>query len=227
LRGLRSAAAERYPTMGELLEALGRDPRETRTKWAIGAAVVAMPLAVGLGVWQMRADQRAVCDGAAERLAGTWEIHAAYQPEGPRQAQIHAAFLRTGKGYAADVYETVSRALTGYARNWAKMYKETCQATAVRHEQSEDVLDLRMSCLQERLNGFRALTEVFADATGDVVENAVSASNALSTLDRCADIPTLRAVVRPPDDPSTVARVSDMRQRLAETKARFDAGRWK
>ena len=44
-----------------------------------------------------------MCDGARERLAGTWELHASDQPEGPRQAEIHAAFLRTGKSYAADV----------------------------------------------------------------------------------------------------------------------------
>ena len=107
------------------------------------------------------------------------------------------------------------------------MYKQTCEATHVRHEQSDDVLDLRMSCLNERLNGFHALTDVFADATGEVVENAVSATNALASLDRCADVPTLRAVIRPPDDPGSVAKVAELRKRLAEAKARFDAGRWK
>jgi tetratricopeptide (TPR) repeat protein len=186
-----------------------------------------MPVVVGLGVRQTLSGQRAICDGAAERLAGTWEIRGADQPEGPRQAQIHAAFLHTGKSYAADVYETVSRALTGYAQNWANMYKATCEATSIHHDQSPEVLDLRMSCLQERLAGFHALTDVFAEATGEVVEKAVSASNALATLDRCADVPTLRAVVRPPDDPTTVGHVADLRGRLAATKARFDAGRWK
>jgi tetratricopeptide (TPR) repeat protein len=117
--------------------------------------------------------------------------------------------------------------LTGYAQSWTNMYKQTCEATQIRHEQSPEVLDLRMSCLNERLNGFRALTDVFADASGEVVENAVSATNALSTLDRCNDVPTLRAVVKPPDDPATVARVEELRKRLAELKARFDAGQWK
>ena len=227
LRGLRSAPVERYPSMAELLAALGKDPRATRRKWAIWAAVAFVPLAVGFGVRQSLIDRRALCEGAGEKLAGIWDLHPPDQPEGPRQSQIHAAFMRTGKSYAADVYETVTRALTGYAQSWTNMYKQTCEATQVRHEQSADVLDLRMSCLNERLNGFRALTDVFADATGEVVENAVSATNALSTLDRCADVPTLRAVIRPPDDPGTVARVAELRKRLAETKARFDAGRWK
>ena len=227
LRGLRSAPAERFPSMAEMLEALEKDPRATRRKWAVWAAVALLPVAVGVGVRQSVVDRRALCDGAGEKLGGIWDLHPPDQPESPRQSQIHAAFLRTGKSYAADVYETVTRALTGYAQNWANMHKETCEATHVRHEQSDDVLDLRMSCLQERLNGFHALTDVFADATGEVVENAVSASNALATLDRCADVPTLRAVIRPPDDPVTAAKVAEMRKRLAETKARFDAGSWK
>ncbi len=135
--------------------------------------------------------------------------------------------MRTGKSYAADVYETVTRALTKYAQSWSSMYRETCEATHVRHEQSEDVSDLRMSCLQDRLAGFRALTDVFTDATGEVVENAVSATNALASLDRCADVPTLRAVIRPPDDQATATKVEQMRRRLADLKARLDAGRWK
>ena len=227
LRGLRSAPAERYPSMTELLQALGRDPRATRRKWAVGAAVAMLPLAVGLGVRQSLIDRRALCDGAGEKLAGIWDLHPPDQPEGPRQSQIHAAFMRTGKSYAADVYETVTRALTGYAQSWTTMYKQTCEATQVRGEQSPDVLDLRMSCLNERLNGFRALTDVFADATGEVVENAVSATTALATLDRCADVATLRALIRPPDDPATVAKVADLRRQLAGAKARFDAGSWK
>ncbi len=60
-----------------------------------------------------------------------------------------------------------------------------------------------MSCLQERLGGLRALTDVFSEANGDVVENAVSAANALGSLDRCADVPLLRSIVRPPEDPAT------------------------
>ncbi len=227
LRGLRSAPAERFPSMAEMLDALGRDPRAARKKWMVGAAVALLPLAVGLGVRQSVVDRRALCIGGGDKLAGIWDLHPPDQPEGPRQSQIHAAFLRTGKSYAADVYETVTRALTGYAQSWANMYQQTCEATQLRHEQSPEVLDLRMSCLQERLSGFHALTDVFANATAEIVENAVSATNALATLDRCADVPTLRAVIRPPDDPATVARVGELRQRLAEMKARFDAGQWK
>ena len=135
--------------------------------------------------------------------------------------------MQTGKSYAPDVFVTVSRALTTYAQNWANMYKETCEATEVRREQSAEVLDLRMSCLQERLGGVRALTTVFSGADGEVVEKAVGAVNSLELLDRCANVPLLRAVVRPPEDPPTREKTNNLRQRLVALKARFDAGQWK
>ena len=97
----------------------------------------------------------------------------------------------------------------------------------MRGEQSAEVLDLRMTCLQERLGGLRALTDVFSEANGEVVENAVSAANTLGSLDRCADVPLLRSIVRPPEDSATRARVAALRHRLAAVKALFDAGRYR
>jgi len=173
------------------------------------------------------ADRPPVCSSGADRLAHVWELTSPDWPEGPAQKRIHTAFLRTGKSYAADVYETVSRSLSDYAARWSNLYRETCEATQLRHEQSPEVLDLRMSCLNQRLNGLRALGQVFETATGEVVENAVSASGALASLDRCSNIPLLRAVVPPPDDPVIRAKVNEVRQGLADLKARFDAGRWR
>jgi len=107
------------------------------------------------------------------------------------------------------------------------MYKEACEAAVVHKAQSTETMDLRMECLNERLGGLRALTDVFASANEEVVGNAVSAANALGSLDRCADVPVLRAIIRPPDDPETRKKVNDLRERVAELKAKFDAGRSK
>jgi serine/threonine protein kinase/tetratricopeptide (TPR) repeat protein len=229
LRGLRPTVSERFASMNELLEAFAKDPAVKRRKAV--AAGLAAALAVGLvvGGRQVMPDRRAVCGGGPAKLAGVWELTRPGQTSSAlaRQTRIRKAFLHTGKGYASNVYNTVDRVLTTYAESWAAMYQEACEATQVRGEQSAEVLDLRMSCLQERLGGMRALTDLFAEATGDVVENAVNAANALGSLDRCADVPLLRSVVRPPEDPSTRARVADLRRRLAGLKARYDAGRWK
>jgi len=230
LRGLRPDAAERYPSMKELLEALERDPASGRRRLALAVAAVALPLLVGLGVRHSLADRPPVCGGAVERMAGIWEplpVSARGVTEPARRAAIRKAFLGTGKTYAADVYASVSRILTAYTAAWTNMYREACEATHVRGEQSDEVLDLRMSCLGDRLSGLRALTQVFGEASGEVVEHAVSAANALGSLERCADVGLLRSVVKLPEDPETRARVDDIRRRVAQVKALFDAGRWR
>jgi tetratricopeptide (TPR) repeat protein len=227
LRGLRSNADERFPSMKALLEALEKDPAVARRRRLAMAAAALLPLAVGLGVRQSLASHQAVCGSGADRLAGVWELSPSGGGESPRQAAIHKAFLASGKAYAAGAYASVKRLLTSYAEAWSSMYREACEATNVRREQSAEVLDLRMSCLQERLGGLRALTDVYSAASGEVVENAVSAANALGALERCADVPLLRSVVRPPEDPSTRARVDDLRRRLADEKAHFEAGSWR
>jgi serine/threonine protein kinase len=227
LRGLRPQAADRYPSMHDLIEALGKNPRAARHRVMAAGALALVPLALAIGVHQSLANHKSICGGGPARLGGIWDLAGSGEPEPARAAQIRGAFLHTGKNYASDVYVTVNRILTGYAQSWARMYREACEATQVRGEQSAEVLDLRMSCLQERLGGLRALTDVFSEATGEVVENAVGAANNLGSLDRCADVPLLRSVVRPPEDPATQARVADLRHQLAGMKALFDSGRYR
>ena len=226
LRGLRPQAQDRYPSMQELIEELGKNPRTARRRAAVGAAGVVMAVGLVFGLHQSLANHRSICSAGPSHLAGIWDLPSDTGASPARAAAVRTAFLRTGKSYASDVYTTVSRILTGYAQSWARQYREACEATQVRGEQSAEVLDLRMTCLQERLGRLRALTDVFTDANGDVVENAVSAANNLATLDRCEDIPLLRSVVRPPDDPTTRAVVAGLDRRLAQLKALFDAGRY-
>jgi tetratricopeptide (TPR) repeat protein len=227
LRGLMPRAKDRWPSMEALLEALGKDPSVQRRKWIAAAGGMMLIGGVFLGGRAIIGDQNQVCSGGPPKLAGIWDLPKPGEPEPARHAQIRKAFMATGKSYAPDVFATVSRALTTYAQNWANMYKEACEATQVRRDQSADVMDLRMECLQERLGGVRALTEVFSDASSEIVENAVRAANSLEPLDRCANVPLLRAVIRPPDDPATRAKAADLRNRLADIKAQFAAGRWK
>ena len=100
LRGLRSAPAERYPSMGELLAALGKDPRAARRKWVVWAAVAMLPVVVGLGVHQSLVDRRALCDGAGEKLTGHLGPAPARPARGPaavadsRRVHAHREELR-------------------------------------------------------------------------------------------------------------------------------------
>jgi tetratricopeptide (TPR) repeat protein len=137
---------------------------------------------------------------------------------------VRQAFRQTGKPYASDTFWSVDRLLQDYLVRWSAMYTDSCEATHVRGEQSEEVLDLRTACLRDRLDGVRSLTQLLAHADGAVIDNAVGAASALGSLERCADPRLLRNVLPPPDDIATREQVGKLRGGMADAKALHDAG---
>jgi eukaryotic-like serine/threonine-protein kinase len=222
MRGLRIKPEERHPSMTELLAALESDPARSRRLWWMGAGAAALVTilvgAAGASVVRSRNQNRALCQGAAERLTGVWD--------GDRKRAAHAAFVAVDKPYAEDAYQRVERVLDAYAAGWTTMQTESCKATRIRGEQSAELLDLRTACLDRRLDELRAETDLFAHADAKVVENAVQAAGALTSLDECANVVSLRAPVPEPTDPSARARIKDVRKRLAEAKALLEAGKY-
>jgi serine/threonine protein kinase/tetratricopeptide (TPR) repeat protein len=222
LRGLRTDPEQRFPSMAALLAALQNDPAVRRRKWLTAGAAAAAMVAVALGVHRLGGNQRTMCAGASERLAGIWEPAGAASA---RKDAIRLAFARSGRSYAQQAFTGIGRLLDDYAARWTGMYREACEATHLRGEQSAEVLDLRMACLQDRLGNLRALSDLFTSADGAVVENAVVAAGALPALDRCADVALLKAVVKPPGDPAKHRRVDQLRDETARLVALRDAGR--
>jgi len=228
LRGLATKRDDRFPAMEALLAALARDPARQRRRMLIGAALGTLLLAGG--AFGQRALQRSgalLCKNVGERLAAVWEA-----PDGdpaaprPRRDGVRAAFLATGARHAGGIFERTAAILDGYAKRWIDMYGETCEATHVRGDQSADVLDLRMDCLNRNRDSFRALTDLLAKADAEMLGKAIDAANALPEVARCADVAVLRAVLPPPRDPAARAQVARLRARTAEARALGDAGRW-
>ena len=77
-----------------------------------------------------------------------------------RKARCARRSRKTGKPYAADAFAAVTRALDGYRCAWVAMHTDACEATRVRGKQSAELLDLRMECLQRRLDDVRAMVDV-------------------------------------------------------------------
>jgi serine/threonine-protein kinase len=214
----RLAAAEATPARGWLLRRWLRAwqwlvRRRAAFATALGIATVS---AIAVRGFQI-AERPALCRGAQVRLAGVWDSAV--------KATVEKAFLQTHKPYAGAALASVTQALDLFERLWTGMYKEACEATHVRGDQSTEVLDLRMGCLTERLGEVKALTAVLGDADGEVVQNAVNAVGAIARLDRCADVPQLRAVIKLPESPARRAKVDDLRVRIAALKAFYDLGR--
>jgi tetratricopeptide (TPR) repeat protein len=218
LRGLAVDPAVRWESMDALIAALSRDRARQRRRW-LGGAALAGALIAGFVAVRVPRTAESICRGGPARLAGAWEPDDGNSAAVSRRAATRAAFVKTGVASAADTWDRAARLLDRYTADWLRMYGDTCAATHLRGEQSAEVLDLRMACLRERLGRVKALTDIFVDANATVIENAVQAASNLPTLDRCADVTLLRAVMPPPEDPKARARLESLRLDLARVQA--------
>jgi tetratricopeptide (TPR) repeat protein len=215
-RGMSFDPEGRYPTMQPLLRELGHD--RARRRLQLGAVALGLVLAAGGAVaYRLLSDRRLLCAAGPSKWAEAWN---------PGRARaVERAFAATGKPYAPAAAAEVSRALAAFGRAWTAMHREACEATRRRGEQSEDLLERRMLCLDARLRDVRALGDRFAAADPEVVERAPRAVHQLGDLATCADAAALSSQVRPPRDPAERARVAALRGQLAEVKALGSAGR--
>ncbi|WP_428262055.1 protein kinase domain-containing protein [Haliangium sp.] len=222
LRGLSRAPASRYPGMAELLAELRRGlERRLRVQMGLWAALGAVGLiAIGGGAlyaFHRIDDGRARCERERVHAAQVWNDEV--------EDAVLAAFLATGRPHAGTSVSHVSALFDDYVSRWTSARVEACEATHVRGEQSESLLDLRMSCLDDRMRWLGALARVFA-RTSDaaVVDRAVDAAYALPELDPCADEGRLLEVHPPPQDPEQRRQVEEVGALLDEAAARLQAG---
>ncbi len=217
-RGLRPDPADRWPSMKELLAAITPpDPRgRLGVLWGIAGATLVAASVTSMFVWQQR--HAALCSGAQEELAGVWDED--------RRTRAESAVLGTGLGYAQGVWERVGPAVDDYAARWIAAHAETCEATALRGEQSTEVMDLRMNCLRKAKVALAASTTALVDADDRTVEKAHALVTSLPRLERCDDVEALQSEVPLPDDEDDRAAVRAIESTLATANTQLEIGRY-
>jgi eukaryotic-like serine/threonine-protein kinase len=224
LRGLSTNPDARWPSMDALIAELLRDPRRRRRQIAWAAVVGAVVCGVvALSAVQLTRRARATCSGGPDRMAGIWEGADRAGP-GSRREMVRAAISRSGTEGPEQVWERISTALDRHATRWLAAYRDACEATHVRGEQSEDVLDLRMACLSDNLDSTRALTELISSGDRAVMDHAGEATSSLEDLGRCGATEQVRAGLRPPRDPTIRKVVDEENRQLKEGTALVLAG---
>jgi tetratricopeptide (TPR) repeat protein len=216
--GLLAAAEVARPPAWpvRLLRRLRRFARQhRRLVQAAGAAVVVVVVARTAQV----IGRAPLCQGAEDQMAGIWDQ--------PRAEAVRRSFAATGVKHAGMAFSQLRPVLDGYVQAWTAMYTDACRATHVRGEQSTEVLDLRMSCLKHAEVELRSLTDLFSSADAETVARSFSAASELSPVSSCGDVAVLKAVVRPPADKLTAARVEELRGRVTGIKALYGAGRYR
>jgi tetratricopeptide (TPR) repeat protein len=214
LRTLAVDPAQRYASIDELVAELARDPLARRRRVLIAVAAAAVVLAFGGGAYALAHRRGELCSGAEQRLAGVWDS--------PAKDAARRAFDATKQPYAAQSFAGVERALDKYTREWSAAVTESCAATRVRGEQTEEVMSLREACLDQRLLDLRALTKLLATADAGLVEKGDKAVFALESLAGCANVAALRSPGLPPFElrPQILA----IEVKLSEARAHLIAG---
>jgi serine/threonine protein kinase len=213
VRGLSAKPEDRWPSMDALLAELRKDPAAKRRRAIAVGVLVAGAGLLALGVHAASARKGPPpCTGAEAKLAGVWD-------DGAR-ASMASAFRASGAPGADAAFARAARGLDDYAAKWTAMRTDACMATRVRADQSEELLDLRMECLDARLGAMRAQVQALAQGGAAAVGKAAQAVGALPSIDTCADAALLRAPIRPPANAEARAKVAATRERVAAGHAK-------
>lgn len=216
MRGLNSDPERRFPDMQALLDTLDRDPgRSVRLGAMAGAAVLA---AGGLWLATQRAEQtqRALCSDSGAHMDEVWND--------ARRQSLREGFEAQPLPYSTDAATRAIAALDDLANAYKEQRREACEATQIRHEQSELLMDLRMACLDSWQWELESLVAVLTDPDATTVENAGQSIEGLTELSRCADGPRLQSQVPAPDDPQTAEAVDELHRLFGEIRANDGTG---
>jgi tetratricopeptide (TPR) repeat protein/tRNA A-37 threonylcarbamoyl transferase component Bud32 len=184
---------------------------------AVVATAALLCLAAGAAGAVQAIRRPALCSAGPRRTAGIWDSE--------QRANARRAFAATSRPDALTIFDSVDKAIADHLGQWLTTYKDACEATHLRGEQSDEVLDLRMACLNEDLESVQLATSLLAEPTMEIVENAAfTVSSTVRDLTRCSNVVNLRRSMPPPRDPAVRSQVERVQRELAKVNSLILAG---
>jgi serine/threonine protein kinase len=210
-RALVEEPGERYPSIDVLIKALEQRPVAA---W-IGVGAMAMVATAWIAWPAEKQDFGATCDLAAgDRLGAVFGSDARHE--------LAASFTRLEQLHPKDAAATLEQ-LDRYTSGWLAMRRNTCRARAS-GEVSVELSDLRMACLEERLDELAVVKRNLGSLTGAHADLAPRITSVLGDLEQCTNPRGLRA--RAGTDPIAVLIARTLRAQLAEAHALLQQGHY-
>ncbi len=209
LIGLSKDPGQRFPSMAVALDALTRASQRSRRRSRRVAAVAGFAALGAAMAWAVGRPAR-LCAGEERQLAGIWD-------EAAKQ-RLRAAFLSTALPEAEAALQETSRALDAWAGAWVSMRTKACVATRVAGEQSVEVLNQRMACLDRRSMDFESLVRRLSTAGEVPVGEAVKGAAGLPGLFECVN-PSSLAAQAVPERGAARERFDELRRDLARARS--------
>ncbi len=202
-RGLSADPAARYPSVAALVDELEHDPQvRRRRRVLIGAGALAAVASGALAV-RLATPEPPSCAIDQRALGDAWD--------GARRRAVTEA-LTTAAG--DEIASKAVGALDAYATAWVASRKDACEATLVRREQSDAVLDRRVACLDRGRRELGELSRVLATGDAKVAGAASEAAGKLRDPAACSD-----SADALPDDPMSRVLVEQGRAVLDRANA--------
>jgi eukaryotic-like serine/threonine-protein kinase len=201
LRGLAPEPSDRFASMDALLDTIHAVRRRRRAaKFGAVAAGLVASLSAGIvySLPEREAAGTQLCRNGERLVAEVWNP--------TRRETITAAFAASELPYASVTGERLVTEIDRYTEQWVQMRRSACEATQVHGEQSSQVLDLRMRCLDRRSAQLDALLRRLERPKSTDIRGALLATANLTPIETCADVELLESAAPLPEDP--IARVS-------------------
>jgi eukaryotic-like serine/threonine-protein kinase len=175
-RGMVCDKEQRFASMDELIAALHRGQHLRRR-------LVVAVLGVGalLGGTAAATMRQAPCEGLQQATMPGWSDDS--------RAALETALEATKVTHA---WEATAAGLDEYARAWTDARAQACEATHVHRVASEELLELRMACLDRHAVQARAIVERLAQADDGMAARAAQAVRSLPPVEPCLDAERLR-----------------------------------
>jgi serine/threonine protein kinase/tetratricopeptide (TPR) repeat protein len=201
VRGLARDPARRWPDMRALLTELRTDPSERRRKLGLTAGGVVLVAGLVGTVIALRPDPIVAeppCMGAAAAFGD------ALSPE--QRDAIGDRFATFDKPWAHDIADRLLPQLDAWVLDWQAAWTDSCEDTHVRSEQSAELLDRRMLCLDRQRQSFVGVIDALSKADEALARRADKLLDELD-LATCSDSEALLRITPLPDDPAKVAAI--------------------
>lgn len=217
-RGLSARPDDRYPSMEALLADLDLRRVARRRAAIVGAigGIAALSAAYGFGAQRTPAVAPVVCALPGTLRDELWDE--------PHRGRVEAAYAADAREHVRVMADSVLTDIDGWAEHWSQERAAACQATRVRGEQSEALLQVRLRCYDAAAIRLRSLADVLARSDDDRPSAPVLVPT-LPALTLCKDTQWLERNSQLPAGQDGPARLVALEEAAAAAMLAYRAGR--
>jgi serine/threonine protein kinase/tetratricopeptide (TPR) repeat protein len=220
VRGLSLLPDRRFPDMDALIDALSSVARGSRRLWWVPISTMLIALLAVVAFYERRSSPTiASCDDGHGMLVGVWDETVT--------SELAAAVASSTRPYSSETWTSAARGLDEWAKQWSRARVRACQATHVQRQQSVELLERQIACLDLQLIRVEGTVAALRrlEAQPDALLERLTLMS-LPSLDACAAANVLARETLVPTKEAAAAEAAAIRQALAAVEGLLGVGEY-